>query len=130
MKLTVLTWLRDSLIEFTGKSIEIIFRIILCLMPLGVYLLLLQLREKASKVSSLSVYTADESTWQHVFPGFILIAINPNLLKESFYKFRKSTQSWINDNKFLLFFILLLVVSLLTLIVCSTYLLLKTGRVG
>ena len=92
MKLQVLTWLRDSLINISGRIIELLFRGILCCLPLGVYLLLIQFRSKASKVSSLSVFTTDESMWQHIFPGFILVAINPNLLKESWFKKKRNIQ--------------------------------------
>lgn len=125
MKLQVLTWLRDSLIGLTGRIIELLFRIILCCLPLGVYLLLIQFRSKASKISNISVFTNDNSTWQHVFPGFILVAINPDLLKESYFKFRRNFQAWISDNRFLLFFVLSTAIFLLTFTVFYIALFLK-----
>lgn len=125
MKLQVLTWLRDSLIGLTGRIIELLFRIILCCLPLGVYMLLIQFRSKASKISNISVFTNDNSTWQHVFPGFILVAINPDLLKESYFKFRRNFQTWISDNRFLLFFVLSTAIFLLTFTVFYIALFLK-----
>lgn len=125
MKLQVLTWLRDSLIGLTGRIIELLFRIILCCLPLGIYMLLIQFRSKASKISNISVFTNDNSTWQHVFPGFILVAINPNLLKESYFKFRRNFQTWISDNRFLLFFVLSTAIFLLTFAVFYIALFLK-----
>ena len=125
MKLQVLTWLRDSLIGLTGKTIELIFRTILFCLPLGIYILLIQFRSKASKVSNISVFTNDNSVWQHIFPGFILVAVNPNLLKESYFKFRRNFQMWVNDNKFLLFFIMLTIVFALTFLVFYMILMLK-----
>lgn len=114
MRLTVLTWLRDSLIGLIGRTIEIIFRVILCLLPLGAYLLLIQLRSKASSIRNILNVTEDNSIWQHIFPGFILVAINPNVLKEHYNKSKKEFQNWIKDNKYILTFICMsLIVALL-----------------
>ena len=100
MKLTVLTWLRDSSISLIGRAIEISFRIILFCLPLGVYLLLIEARDKASKISNISVYTTDDSVWQHVFPGFILVAINPNSFKNFYNSLKINFQQWVNRNKY------------------------------
>lgn len=115
MKLTVLIWLRDSLIGLIGRTIEILFRIILCLMPLGIYLLLIQFRSKASKISSISVFTTDDSIWQHIFPGFILVAINPNVLKENYKKTKKKFQNWVNENKYMISFTFMTLITILLL---------------
>ena len=125
MKLQVLTWLKDSLIGLIGKMIELIFRTILCCLPLGVYLLLIQFRSKASTIRNISVYTEDSSVWQHIFPGFILVAVNPNLLKNSYIKFRRNIQVWINDNRFLLFFLIFIFVFFLTFAIFYIILILK-----
>ena len=127
MKLQVLTWLKDSLIGLIGKTIELIFRTILCCLPLGVYLLLIQFRSKASTIRNISVYTEDNSVWQHIFPGFILVAVNPNLLKNSYIKFRRNIQAWINDNRFLLFFLIFVSVFLLTFAIFYIILILKSN---
>ena len=113
MKLQVLTWLKDSLIGLIGRTIEIIFRTILFCLPLGIYLLLIQFRSKASKVSNISVYTEDYSVWQHIFPGFILVSINPNSIKEWCLKKRLKIQIWVGDNRFLLFLSLFFIVFIL-----------------
>ena len=39
MKLVVLKWLADSVIGLIGRIIEILFRLTLCILPLGVFLL-------------------------------------------------------------------------------------------
>ena len=72
MKLTVLKWIGDSSIGILGRTIEVLFRCVLCILPLGIYMILLQRRSKASKVSSILTFTNERSIWQHVFPGFIL----------------------------------------------------------
>ena len=87
MKLTILNWFKDELIPLIGKLIEILFRILLFILPLGVFLIIIQYRGKVSKVSNLSVYTNEESVWQHIYPGFALIAISPETNKKNIYKF-------------------------------------------
>jgi len=116
MKLIVLNWFKDIIIPFIGRAIELLFRIILACLPLGLFLLMLQLRNKASKVSSLSVYTKDESTWQHIFPGFILLTINPTLLKDSVNITKKKVQIWIESNKYLLAFLFMTTIVFLMII--------------
>ena len=115
MKLTVLKWLFDSSISLIGRTIELLFRIILCILPMGAFLLLIQLRSKASKVSNISVYTNDESIWQHIFPGFILIAINPNSLKNSYNSTKNNFQKWIEENKYILAFLFMSLISALVI---------------
>lgn len=116
MKLTVLTWLRDASIAFIGRVIELIFRIILFILPLGLYLTLIQSRAKASKISSLQVFTNDNSCWQHIYPGFILVAIDPNLFKTKYTEVKKNIQTWISNNKYILAFLFMLIVVALMVI--------------
>lgn len=115
MKLTVLKWMSQSLVSILGKSIELLFRIILFLLPLGAYLLLIQSRSKASKVSNISVYTTDDSVWQHVFPGFILVSIDPSSFKKSYNSIKNKFQQWVSDNKYILAFIFMSTISALLL---------------
>lgn len=102
MKIVVLKWIVDELIPFIGRCIELLFRIILCLLPLGVYLFLIQKRNKASKVSSLTTVTTDNSVWQHVFPGFLLVAIEPTVLEDCINKKKSDFQHWVERNKYIL----------------------------
>jgi len=102
MKLTVLAWLRDSSISLIGRLIEVLFRVILFLLPLGVYLFLVQSREKASTIRNISVYTNDDSKWQHIFPGFILVSVDPNSFKKGMNKIKANIQNWILSNKYIL----------------------------
>ena len=116
MKLTVLSWFKDTLITLLGRIIEVSFRIILFFLPLGLYLVLIQARDKASKVSNLSVYTSDNSVWQHIFPGFILVAINPNLFKQEYTEIKRKFQGWVSDNKYLLGFLFMTTIVVLMII--------------
>ena len=102
MKLTVSKWFLDSLIPFLGRIIETIFRVVLCILPLGLYLYLIQQRKKASKISNISVFTNDRSVWQHVFPGFILIAVEPTILSDFLNRKRSNFQNWVQRNKYII----------------------------
>lgn len=116
MKLIVLTWLRDSLIQLMGRVVEILFRLILLVLPMGVYLLLIQARDKASSIRTILDFTEDNSRWQHIFPGFIIVAINPDVTKNAYNKLKREFQMWINENKYalgLLFMTLIVVLMIL-----------------
>ena len=98
----VTRWLLDSITPLIGRFIELLFRIILFILPLGLYLTLIQYRTKVSKVSNISVYTTDESVWQHIFPGFILVAINPESFKKHLQDTKRTIQNSISNNKYLI----------------------------
>ena len=113
MQLTVLKWLGDSSVRLLGRSIELTFRLILCFLPLGVYMLLLQKRKNASSVNTISVYTNERSKFQHVFPGFILVAVEPNSLNNMLSNFKNSIQEWVKDNKYILALLFMAIVIVL-----------------
>ena len=116
MKLTVINWLKDGLTGFTGRTIELLFRTILLLLPMGVFLALIQLRGKASSVSNISVYTEENSVWQHIFPGFMLVAVDPKQLKNAVNKMKKDFQSWVENNKYILAFLFMTAIVALMII--------------
>lgn len=107
MKLTVLTWLGEEIKGILGKGVEVAFRLLLLILPMGLFLLLVQSREKASTIRTILDFTEDNSRWQHIFPGFILVAINPNVTKNAYMKLKANIQFWINENKYLLSFLFL-----------------------
>lgn len=116
MKLTILSWVGRALLKPTGIIIEILFRSLLFLTPLGVFLTLAQLRKKASKISSLSAWTLDKSTWQDIYPGYILVTVRPDDL-ENFIEIKKEIfQQWIGRNKYLLAFLFMSLIVLLMII--------------
>ena len=84
MKLEVTKWITDTLAEFFKQLLERLFRIILFCLPLGVYLILIEFRNKVSSISNLSVFTEDNSVWHNDF------------------------QKWVERNKYILSFLLAL----------------------
>ena len=113
MKLTVLKWLGDSSVTLLGRLIELTFRLILCFLPLGVYMILLQKRKKASSANTISVYTNEYSKFQHVFPGFILVAIDPNSLDNTLNNWKNKVQEWVKSNKYILALLFMLMILVL-----------------
>ena len=105
MKLEVTKWILDFTLSVLKNSVEFILRILLFLLPLGVYLFLLEFRSKVSSISNLSVFTTEKSVWQHIYPGFILVAIDPNLFKAKIGEINNSFQKWIEKNKYTLAFL-------------------------
>ena len=102
MELTVMRWLRDFLVPLIGKTVELLFRVLLCLLPLGVYMVILQKRVKASSTRTISVYTKENSKFQHVFPGFLLVSIDPDSLSSYLAKVHNNVQNWIQRNKYII----------------------------
>jgi hypothetical protein len=102
MELTVMRWLRDFLVPLIGKTVELLFRVLLCLLPLGVYMVILQKRVKASSTRTISVYTKENSKFQHVFPGFLLVSIDPDSLSSYLAKAHNNVQNWIQRNKYII----------------------------
>ena len=116
MKLTVLEWMRDELKDWVGRSIELIFRLLLLILPMGLFLLLIQSRQKASSIRTILDFTEDNSKWQHIFPGFIIVAVNPEAAKSTYMKVKANVQFWINENKYLLSFIFMALIVALMII--------------
>lgn len=105
MKLVVLEWLWKWFLERIAKVIEISFRLLLLLLPLGVFLLLIQSRSKVSSTSNLSVYTKENSVWQHVFPGFMLVSADKDGLRNYIATINNNFQLFIQKNKYTLSFL-------------------------
>lgn len=116
MKFEVTTWFKDASIRFLGRLVELLFRLVLIFLPLGAFLLLIQMREKPSKVSSISVYTTDASVWQHVFPGFLLVAINPRVLEESWKATKGAIQNWVLMNRYILSLLFMMIIVILMVV--------------
>lgn len=105
MELKILKEIGKVAVPFLGRIVEFTFRVILCLLPLGVYMVILQKRVKASSTTSISVYTNETSKFQHVFPGFLLVSVNPDTLNNFLTKVHNNFQSWIQRNKYILAFL-------------------------
>ena len=50
----------------------------------------------------IKIFTKDNSKFQHVFPGFILVAVEPEALNTFLTKVHNDIQNWISRNRYLL----------------------------
>ena len=116
MKPIILTWIK----EFTLRTLKLIgefmARVIWLMLPLGVFMLLIQMRSRASGIRSISAFTDDNSEFQAIFPGYYLVSVNPNEMKEYMAKVKGNFQKWLQNNKYILCFLLALCIVLLMLI--------------
>lgn len=116
MKPIILTWIKEFTLNNLKLIGEFLARVVWLMLPLGVFMLLIQMRSKASGIRSISAFTNDSSEFQSVFPGYMLVAVNPNEMKEYMVKTKDSFQKWVQNNKYILCFLLALCVVLLMLI--------------
>lgn len=119
MKIEATRWVKDFLVNLFKQIIEFSIRIILFFLPMGLYLFLLQFRKNVSSTSNLSVFTTPNSVWQHIFPGFILVAIDPNYFKNQIMIRYNGFQNWINSNKYILCFLFALLLVILMFVIGS-----------
>ncbi len=113
MKAEVITWIFESVKNTLLQCTEVLLRVLLFFMPLGFYMCLLQFRNKVSSTRNLSTFTNDNSVWQHIFPGFILVAIDPDEFKSSLQRKKNNFQLWISSNKYILCFLFCLLIVVL-----------------
>lgn len=116
MKPIVLTWIKEFTLNTLKVTGEFMARVIWLMLPLGVFMLLIQMRSKASGIRSIFTYTEDNSEFQAIFPGYYLVSVNPNEMKEYIAKTKGNFQKWLQNNKYILCFSLALCVVLLMLI--------------
>lgn len=103
-------------IVLTIGLLEKIFVAIYCLLPVGVFMLLMSLRSKGSKATAISTYLTDRSEFQHIFPNFLLVIVDPNWLKKKVTNKINSMQAFLLKYRALLialFFIGLLTIAVL-----------------
>ena len=71
-------------IALTIGLVEKICILIYCLLPIGLFMLLMSLRTKNHKATAISTFTNERSEFQHIFPNYILVIVEPHMLKRSF----------------------------------------------
>jgi hypothetical protein len=88
MKTTLLKNFCDLSLYTLGQVLEVTFRVIRFLMPVGVYNYFLQMKTKPTPVTALSTYLTPKSTFMFVAPDTILVAVNGDQYKTFFSKKR------------------------------------------
>ena len=84
---------------------EGLLRLFVLLLPLGLFMLLIQLRTKAPSGAALPAYVNNaKSEWQFVYAGTILVMLEPNSLRDKFNNYVSSLNRFVSKYKFLLIF--------------------------
>ena len=88
-----------------------------CLLPIGLFMVLMSFRTKNHKTTALTAFTNENSEFQHIFPNFILVTVEPNFIKRQIQKKIQHINSFI-QKYFLMFLVLLF---LAVIIIAITY---------
>lgn len=85
-KFPMLNVLLQLVIALTIGLLEKICILLYLMLPMGLFMLLMSLRTKNHKATAIGTFTNEKSEFQHIFPNYILVVIEPQLLRRSVTK--------------------------------------------
>ena len=85
-KFPMLNVLLQLVIALTIGLLEKICILLYLMLPMGLFMLLMSLRTKNHKTTAIGTFTNEKSEFQHIFPNYILVVVEPQLLRRSFTK--------------------------------------------
>ena len=85
-KFPMLNVLLQLVIALTIGLLEKICILLYLMLPMGLFMLLMSLRTKNHKATAISTFTNEKSEFQHIFPNYILVVVEPQLLKRHIAK--------------------------------------------
>ena len=124
-KFPMLNVLLQLFIALTIGLLEKICILLYLMLPLGLFMPLMSLRTKNHKATAISTFTNEKSEFQHIFPNYILVVVEPQLLKRHIAK-------RVNEvNNFLGKYLGIIIVGsiLILLVLGAVYYLYKVGRI-
>ena len=124
-KFPMLNVLLQLFIALTIGLLEKICILLYLMLPMGLFMLLMSLRTKNHKATAISTFTNEKSEFQHIFPNYILVVVDPQLLKRHIAK-------RVNEvNNFLGKYLGMIIVGsiLILLVLGAVYYLYKVGRI-
>ena len=124
-KFPMLNVLLQLVITLTVGLLEKICILLYLMLPVGLFMLLMSLRTKNHKATAIGTFTNEKSEFQHIFPNYILVVVEPQLL-------RRSVTKKVNEvNGFLSKYLgMILVGTILVLLVLgAVYYLYKIGKI-
>lgn len=124
-KFPMLNVLLQLFIALTIGLLEKICILLYLMLPMGLFMLLMSLRTKNHKATAISTFTNEKSEFQHIFPNYILVVVEPQLLKRHIAK-------KVNEvNNFLGKYLGMIIVGsiLILLVLGAVYYLYKVGRI-
>ena len=124
-KFPMLNVLLQLVIALTIGLLEKICILLYLMLPMGLFMLLMSLRTKNHKATAISTFTNEKSEFQHIFPNYILVVIEPQLLKRNIAKRVNEVNSFLGK-----YLGMIIVGSILILLVLgAVYYLYKVGRI-
>ena len=124
-KFPMLNVLLQLVIALTIGLLEKICILLYLMLPMGLFMLLMSLRTKNHKATAIGTFTNEKSEFQHIFPNYILVVVEPQLL-------RRSVTKRINEvNGFLGKYLGMILVGiiLVLLVLGAVYYLYKIGKI-
>lgn len=108
-KFPMLDILLKLFIALTIGVIEKICILLYCLLPIGFFMLLMSFRTKNHKATAIGTYTNEKSEFQHIFPNYILVIVEPAWLRRGIEIRINNFQKWVEKYKYLLLTLLALI---------------------
>lgn len=98
------------------QVLKIIVNILFFLLPVGIYVLIMQFTRKMSAMSSIETYVdPSKGEWMFIYPNTILVTTDANLYKKNINKVVKSLNKFLETNKNIL--ALLFAISVLLILI-------------
>lgn len=89
-------------IALTVGVLEKICIFLYCLLPIGLFMLMMSSRTKNHKATAISTFTNERSEFQHIFPNYLLVIVEPNLMKKSIDNKIKGINAFIDKYKWVI----------------------------
>jgi hypothetical protein len=99
-----------AIVVFTTSIFEWILKILYLMTPIGLHILLLQLREKADVINVIQTFVSEDATWTMVYDGVALVNAKPGVVRGRIKRFK----SWVVSKKS--WWITLSIIALLTVL--------------
>lgn len=119
-KFPMLDTLLKLFIALTVGLLEKICILLYCLLPIGFFMLMMSFRSKNHKTTAISTFTNDNSEFQHIFPNYILVIVEPKWLKKGIDKRVKEFSNFIEKYKYVL--MALAILSVIAILLVGLYL--------
>ena len=96
-------------LAITVGVVEKLCILLYCLLPIGLFMLIMSSRTKNHKATAIGTFTNERSEFQHIFPNYMLVIVEPKLMQKSIENKVKAINAFVDKYKwiFRLFFFLL-----------------------
>lgn len=117
-KYPMLATLLQFVLAITIGLLEKVCVLLYCLLPIGLFMLIMSFRSKNHKTTALSTFTNENSEFQHIFPNYLMVVVEPKYLKRLVNKKINEINEFNNKYKWVyLVLIMLLLFLILTIMI-------------